>query len=360
MRVFVSEYVCGGAWPEETLDSSLAAEGRAMLISLVQDMLRLSDVEVVTTWDNRLGAFPLGLTPTLTVESITSPRNEQQVFERLCEQSDAAFAIAPEFHGILTDRVRTASVRTRLVGCSVEATALCSDKLRLAAFLDEASIPTVSTETFEPASEINPVESGDVRFPCVIKPRDGAGSFLIRKVSNSNEFSALSKQLLTDGDGLNFVRQPFIDGVAISCAAIVTAVQGGEPDRLRIDVLPPCQQILSNDGCFAYEGADFPARITPLMKNQIERLVHRCCSVIPGLNGYVGFDLLVPHAENDEPTVVEINPRLTTGFLLWQKTCKDNLVARMLALNNDDAPTVESPLSWKPAPSVIRMNSLIE
>ena len=360
MRVFVSEYVCGGAWPEETLDSSLATEGRAMLTSLIEDLLRLSDVEVVTTWDKRLGTFPLGLVPTLTVEPITSLPNEQQAFERLCEQSDAAFVIAPEFHGILTDRVRTASTRTRLVGCNAEATSLCSDKLRLAAFLDEASIPTISTETFEPASEINSVESGDAKFPCVIKPRDGAGSLLIRKVSNSNELSALSKQLLTDGDGFNFVRQPFTDGVAISCAAIVTAVHWGESDLLRIDVLPPCQQILSTDGCFAYEGADFPARITPLMKTQIERLVRRCCSMIPGLNGYVGFDLLIPHAENAEPIVVEINPRLTTGFLLWQKTCNDNLVVRMLALNNDGAPTVESPLSWKPAPTVIRMNSLIE
>tara|TARA_R110002072_G_scaffold233795_2_gene391430 strand:- start:31798 stop:32880 length:1083 start_codon:yes stop_codon:yes gene_type:complete len=360
MKVFVSEYVCGGAWPEGTLDRSLAAEGRAMLTALIEDLLRLSDVEVVTTWDERLGTFPIGLVPTLTVESITSLRNEQDSFGRLCEQSDAAFVIAPEFHGILTDRVRIASARTRLVGCDVESTKLCSDKLRLAAFLDEANIPTVPTELFEPAGAINSVESGDTKFPCVIKPQDGAGSLLTRKVSNSDELSALSKQLLTGGNGFSFVRQPFIDGVAISCAAIVTAGQGSESRRSSIDVLPPCRQILSDDGRFSYEGAEYPPPIEVAETVKVEHLVRRCCSLISGLSGYVGFDLLVPYAENAEPIVVEINPRLTTGVLLWQKMCKQNLVTRMLALTDGGVPPVESPLSWKSAPATIRMQLLTE
>jgi len=359
MRVFVSEYVCGGAWPEETLGSSLAIEGRAMLAALVEDLLRLPGVEVATTWDERLGLFPVDAVSTLSVEQISSPDDEQQAFERLCDQSDAAFVIAPEFHNILADRVRTASARTRLLGCDVEATTLCSDKLKLATFLHEAGIPTIATEAFEPPGQPHSVENGDSVFPCVIKPRDGAGSLLTFRVSDFDELAALSKELRTDGDGFSFVRQPFIEGVAISCAAIVTAGQGGESDCLRIDVLPPCQQILSDDGCFTYEGAEYPPPIAAATKDKVERLVRRCCSLSPGLNGYVGFDLLMPHAENSEPIVVEINPRLTTGFLLWQKMCTDNLVARMLAATADDA-TPESPLSWKSAPAAIRMSSLSE
>ena len=67
MRVFVSEYVCGGAWPDELLDNSMAAEGRAMLVSLVQDLLRIPAVNVVTTWDQRLGTFPIDRLTGLTV-----------------------------------------------------------------------------------------------------------------------------------------------------------------------------------------------------------------------------------------------------------------------------------------------------
>ncbi len=357
MRVFVSEYVCGGAWPEETLDSSLAVEGRAMLVALVEDLLRLPGVDVTTTWDKRLGPVPLCPVSTLSVEQISSRHDEQQAFERLCEQSDFAFVIAPEFHNILADRVRAASARTRLLGCDVEATALCSDKLRLATFLAEAGIPTISTEAFEPASQPDSIEKGGATFPCVIKPRDGAGSLLTTKVSNSAELVALSKQLKADGNGFSFVRQPFIEGVAISCAAIVTTGQGGDSDGLRIDVLPPCQQILADDGRFTYEGAEYPPPVATAARVNVERLVRRCCASISGLSGFVGFDLLVPDAENAEPIVVEINPRLTTGFLLWQKMCNDNLVGRMLA-SNDDAPTIDSPLSWKSAPTAIRMSSL--
>ena len=357
MRIFVSEYVCGGAWPEKSLDSSLVVEGRAMLVALVSDLLSLPDVEVVTTWDDRLGEFPLRSVSTLSVDQISSRHDERQVFERLCEQFDAAFVIAPEFHNILAERVEIASARTRLLGCDVEATTLCSDKLRLATFLDEAGVSTISTEAFEPSSQPDSVENGDSVFPCVIKPRDGAGSLLTFKASDCDELDGLSKRLQADGKGFSFIRQPFIEGVTISCAAIVMAGQGGDSERLRIDVLPPCQQILADDGSFTYEGAEYPPPITAAAKAQVERLVRHCCSLIPGLSGYVGFDLLVPHAANAEPIIVEINPRLTTGFMHWQKMCNDNLVARMLA-PIDDAPTIESPLSWKSAPTAIRMSLL--
>ena len=362
MRVFVSEYVCGGAWPNELLDGSLATEGRAMLLSLIGALMRIPEVDVVTTWDHRLGTFPLATSSRCKVVPISSPIDEQQAFERLCESADAAFVIAPEFHGILATRVETASSRTRLIGCDTGATTLCSDKLKLAEFLNAREIRTVPTERFNPASIETSVAAGESYFPCVVKPRDGAGSLLTFKVSNSDKLAVVSTQILTAGGDFKFIRQPFIEGVAVSCAAIVTAGQGGACNGPRIDVLPPCEQILSTDGCFRYEGAEFPIRFgnDSVRVEQIDRLVRRCCSVMPGLSGYVGFDLLIPHVENDEPIVIEINPRLTTGFLLWQKMCNDNLVARMLATTNDGAWLIAGPLSWKPAAAAIRMSSLAE
>ena len=397
MRVFVSEYVCGGAWPEESLDSSLAVEGRAMLLALIQDLLLIPNVDVVTTWDHRLGEFPLrnvpettsrigGILPpdwrwqdatgtknrelasdtflrsasTLSAEQISSRHDERKAFERLCEHSDAAFVIAPEFHNFLADRVKIASPRTRLLGCDFEATTLCSDKLRMATFLSEAGIPTISTEAFEPkASRPDSFQNDDTAFPCVIKPRDGAGSLLTCKVSDSAELVTLSKRLTAEGNDFSFVTQPFIEGVAISCAAIVTAAQGDDSGRLRIDVLPPCQQVLTDDGRFVYEGAEYPPPISTAVSEKVERLVQRCCSLIPGLSGYVGFDLLVPYTENADPIVIEINPRLTTGFLLWQKMCNDNLVARMLAATGDGE-KIRRPLSWKSDPASIRLTSMSE
>jgi tyramine---L-glutamate ligase len=361
MRVFVSEYVCGGAWPDELLDNSMAAEGRAMLVSLVQDLLRIPAVNVVTTWDQRLGTFPIDRLTGLTVVRTRSSTEEEYEFKRLCEESDAAFVIAPEFHGILAARVKTASKLTSLAGCNFEATALCSDKLRLAEFLSDVGISTIPTECFEPTLGEFAAPSFEPAFPCVIKPRDGAGSVLTFKVLNFAELKQRSKHFLTAGGDFRFVRQPFVEGIAVSCAAIVVADQArqraGTQKSLHIDVLPPCEQILSGDGTFRYEGADYPGRLKPSDRDRIENIVRRCCASIPGLNGYVGFDLLIPH--NDAvPCVVEINPRLTTGYLLWRKLCNENLAARMSGLSLSDDPVGDESLSWKSGPNAIRVNSL--
>ena len=58
MRLFVSEYLCSGAWPEPELPPSLAREGRAMLLALLTDLAVLPDVTLWTTWDARLGEPP--------------------------------------------------------------------------------------------------------------------------------------------------------------------------------------------------------------------------------------------------------------------------------------------------------------
>jgi len=360
MRVFVSEYVCGGAWPGEMLARSLAVEGKAMLVSLVEDILRIPDVDAVTTWDCRLGESPFAESSSCEVVQSSSSIEERKIFERLCDESDAAFVIAPEFHGILTARVEAASIRTKLVGCNVAATTLCSDKLRLSGYLTAADIPTIPTETFKPADSENLDAGSKLKFPCVIKPRDGAGSLWTFKVANSDELAQATTLLLSDDEGFSFIRQPFIEGTAVACAAIVNTGQIGEPQNCRIDVLPPCTQVLSTDGRFGYEGAEFPSPLDSSVEARVERVIRRCCSAITGLSGYVGFDLLVPSDQNIEPIIVEINPRITTGYLLWQKTCQHNLAARMLGRVRGLDVNGDLPLSWKTGPHSIRISSLSE
>lgn len=361
MRVFISEYVCGGAWPEQTLDSSLVVEGRAMLLTLLHDFLRIPHVSVVTTWDPRSGAFPAELSESLVTVPISSPADEARQFRRLCDECDAAIVIAPEFHGVLEARVETASALTRLIGCNSPATRLCGDKLSLASFLERSGIPTVFTERFELQSA--DVSSCDVLspFPCMIKPQDGAGSTLTFRVDSPSELERVTQQLLIDDDGFEFVKQPFVDGLSVSCAAIVSAGQGGSVEKCRIDVLPPCQQILSADGRFSYDGADFPCGLDPSACDRVIDLVHRCCEAIPGIGGYVGFDVLVPHATDSEPLVVDINPRLTTGYLLWRKMCNDNLAARLLGdcvTSVTQTGTTLSPLAWCFDARAFRLTSL--
>ena len=124
MRVFISEYVCGGAWTDGVPGGSLAAEGCDMLLASLVDLLASPSLHVVTTWDSRLGEFPLQhslcqrlinvagwagknqplaeqLLPRLTTRTVADPVEEAAVFAQECQLADAVFVIAPEFHGIL-------------------------------------------------------------------------------------------------------------------------------------------------------------------------------------------------------------------------------------------------------------------
>src|SRR5690242_2360358 len=129
MRVFVSEYVTGGGWPEGVPAGSLAAEGRAMLCAAVEDLARITGVEVETTWDRRLGPAPFAGARLHCVESRDA---EGRLFRTLAAECDATLVIGPEFDGILHDRCRFAEeAGGRLLGPSSSAVKICADKLML-------------------------------------------------------------------------------------------------------------------------------------------------------------------------------------------------------------------------------------
>jgi predicted ATP-grasp superfamily ATP-dependent carboligase len=339
-RIFVSEYVCGGGWSEETLEPSLAREGRAMLLAVAADLLRVSGCEVVTTWDKRLGAFPretcledfaagedrLSAAWRLEIHELDSA-DEATRFRELCAGSDAALVIAPEFHGILARRTEVAAHETALLGSDVEAIELCSDKLRLAEFLLEREIPSIPTTTLEPGTP-----EPNWPFPIVMKPRDGAGSLETFLIENREQLESrcrraveCSEQARAKGHPtFDFIQQPFVPGEPLSAAVI----QGPDGDRR---FLPVCRQSLSDDGCFRYLGSDWNSALTSLWQAKCEQLTSRILGEIPGLAGYVGFDLIGgPDASLE---IAEINPRLTTGYLAWRKRSSGNLAANMMKLS---------------------------
>ena len=55
------------------------------------------------------------------------------------------------------------------------------------------------------------------------------------------------------------------------------------------------------------------------------------CHSIPGLAGYIGFDLILT-PDSRRLVVVEANPRLTTAYLGYRELAKENLAIRMLQL----------------------------
>ncbi len=119
--------------------------------------------------------------------------------------------------------------------------------------------------------------------------------------------------------------QPFVPGRALSTAVLIDTCDG------RIDMLPVGEQRLTNDGRFGYCGGRIPAvDLAPALATAAVDLVREVCRTLPGLAGWVGFDLIVssqaPHVR-----IVEVNPRLTTSYVGYRRLTGANLAARMLA-----------------------------
>lgn len=346
MRVFVSEFICGGGGlAGEPLPESLWREGRAMLWAVVDDLLQISGCHVATTLDARLAHEANELrSPRCQVEIAASVDEEQRQFDELTAVSDAVLVIAPETDGQLADRVRRVlSFGAKSLNCSPEAIELCGDKLRLARHFEAHSLPTVPTEisdgTREPATESRLNE-------WVIKPRDGAGSWLTFRVRTDSpeEWQRAATAYASAGVAHKALIQPFIAGLPLSVGCLCQT--NGE-----VEVFPVGEQRLSRE--LEYLGGSIPTSLPASTATAVHDLVRRACETIPGLNGHIGFDLLLPDADPARPLIVEINPRLTTSYVGYRRLSASNLAERWLynvGLLKDAniSPRSLAPPEWSP------------
>lgn len=318
-----------------------------MLLAVVEDLTRGPDIEILTTWDARL---PPPVWPAnASVRVVAGPDEEFAVARELAATADATWIIAPETGGTLRDRVRSLiPAGGRRLNCSPEAIDLCADKLRLAAWLVERGVPTPATclWTSEAIAAEEGVRIGEARipWPIVVKPRDGAGSqstFVVTGMSTDDadgrgggiSWSTLQRELACSPWLGELIAQPFLAGRAVSVAAIVWTPND-------FDLLPIGEQRLSRDGRLTYQGGRLPA--TDLDEASIRTLVTSVIHALPGLSGWVGFDVLLPDGSGASPVLIEINPRLTTSYIGYRQ-----LTDRNLALRIADPDAARSPLEFR-------------
>lgn len=346
LRLFVSEFICGGGWSGGERPASLVREGAAMLRAFLRDLLRLPELRVVTTWDRRLSASLDVTSPALEVISVSGPQEEREVFTRLCAEVDGVSVIAPELDNELLRRVSVVgrSVTARSVAeppttlhsfnGSVEAIDLCGDKWALYEHLTDCGIPTI------PTHRDHADERGSLPWPRVLKLRMGAGSQAMQLVLSASEWEAAIRQYDSRNRCTEAIAQPWIRGQSLSVGAII--------DRAgKVHVLPVAEQFIDPEQGFAYLGGRIPATTE---SGSLDSLIRETLSTIPGLFGYVGVDVLIPevswdrlpachslnqtrqagslsHDHREPPLIIEINPRLTTSYVGYQRLCLDNLAA---------------------------------
>lgn len=310
MRLFVYEFITGGGlWESSNAppSGSLFHEGSAMLRAVAEDFAKLPGVEVVITWDERLPAPPAFC----QVRGVGSTQAERSAIKELASASDGVLVIAPELDGALQERVQWVTAAGGALLCpGVEFVSLASDKDRCGRHLQAAGVPTPQGVRLQ-AGDAFP---RDFPYPAVLKPCDGAGSQDLFRV-----------------DSVSF---PWPAGLR-NTAWRLEAFHPGRPASIAVlcgpggnIILPPCRQVLTDDGHWRYLGGVAPAPAAWTGRATI--LAKKVIAAMPPTTGYVGIDLILGAAsDGSQDAVIEVNPRLTTSYVGLRQIVAGNLAEIM-------------------------------
>jgi len=400
-EIFIWEALTARWGFDGELPPSLLTEGRAMRSALMADVLRIPGCRVITVSSHHLRRTPLPDDPLrsqLSDERLTetfcrSSAEEHDFFRQQAANAEQTWIIAPEIDHQLARRTRMVlEAGGTPVGPDVAAVELCSDKLRLAEWLTARNVLTLTTQQLESsdrsdfppsgrrssetrqefrqggAVDGDPENLGNFRdtsppgisWPCVVKPRFGAGSFGCRVIRSEAEWTesfnrrpngarahttrrpmALrlngafrSGPLLALRLGMQsapatplpaeMIVQPYCRGTPLSVAAVIA----DDGESKSIDILPLSRQRLSDDDRFCYLGGEIPS--ADCDTDCVSELVGSVCRQMNGLRGYVGFDLIVTDESPGEVLLVEINPRLTTSYIGYRELMDVNIAGRVL------------------------------
>ncbi len=324
-RILVHEYVTGGGWPAPDLPRGLAAEGLAMLRAVLHDFQSWGSGCLTTTRDVRLAELSLDAEKIATIN-----HNEYlEIFEDLVSEADAVLLIAPESDGILSRLSALVEENGKLLlGSSSEASRVAGDKWDCFLRFHEDNLPTPRTrlvsctEAFAKAREFG--------FPLVVKPVDGVGC---EGVSQIPGLSSLQTALdLLHPQTQRILVQQYLSGTHASVSLLVA--------QNRALPLSLNRQAVCAGMPFLYQGGAVP--LDHALRDAAFEYAKRAVSLIPGLGGYVGVDMLL--TENECYTI-EINPRLTTSYVglrriininlaeaIW-RACEDGALPREIVLS---------------------------
>jgi hypothetical protein len=256
--------------------------------------------------------------------------------------ADWFVVIAPEIDGLLARHVEFLEAHGgRVLGCSAAAVRLSSDKLALANHWHRLGVRTPATM---PATEW---PAG--RFPCVLKPIDGAGSVATFLATNAGEFAdALRAAEAAGRPAAGMIAQNYHPGTAASVAFLIGPRE--------VVPLVPTFQLLSADGRFRYGGAELP--IPPDLAARSVAVGRAAVAGVPGLRGFVAVDLVLgPAADGSADAAIEINPRVSMAYIGLRALCEDNLAAALLRAVAGE-PVGE--LRWRPGRVRFRPDGAVE
>lgn len=302
----------GGGWADPDPPASLAVEGRAILRAVLSDFRAWGRFSVLTTIAGRVHGAPQ-FADSLPADRVVSldPEVYPTALVRLAQQCGAALIIAPESGGTL-ERLSALfhDAGVCLLGSLPEGVAVAADKWECHRRFVQAGLPTPKTvrTTVDGAAPA----ADELGYPLVVKPVDGAGCEGVGFVPRADLLApALAHPAIRQADCL--LLQRYVAGTHASVSLLVA--EGGESFALSLN-----EQRVRVGLPFAYRGG--VASITHARRVQALDLARRAVSLVPGLRGYVGVDLML---RDDGCSLIEINPRLTTSYVGLRRVVNLNL-----------------------------------
>ena len=286
MKHFLFEFITGGGLSGQTLPNSLVSEGRIMVKTILNELISCGYTDVTITKDHRIELF----SKNIFEHTINTPLEE--ILPDLIKKSNFSWLIAPETDGQLYNLTKLFIKNSNIfIGSDIHAVKISSSKFTTCNTLKNANITT--PKTFFLNKKIPDSNTG-----WIIKPDDGVGAENCMYIRDRCQ---LEKKVLEKKYD-NYVIQPFINGEHMSICLFVynNNIQLLSCNKQEIKIqnnLIKLNNIIVN-GYLMYA-------------NKMRELATEIVSVIPGLSGHVGIDLI---KFNNRFFVLDINPRFTTSY----------------------------------------------
>ena len=349
MRIFLLEYITAGGLSGMPLPASLLREGTLMRDALLSDFGAIDDIEIVTTYDARLGfpevralkiRAPEASAPKHVKQaiSIDSTANAKTIWQEILQSCDAALVVAPETNGVLsslTQMVEASNVRN--LGCTQVAVDIASNKYDTYHKLNNANILTIPTYTVREFLSIELAGNKSFNRGCVTKPIDGAGC---EDTLYFKDAVALQTRLDLDagfalGRQHTHIVQPYQTGTPASISMLCTHGKAWvlSCNQQAIEIKPgeikpsDIHKTTDNAAAIQYKGCHVNG--LSLHRDAFTKLADSIAAAMPSLHGYIGVDVII---NNEDIYVVEINPRITTSYIGLRESLNCNPAKLILDL----------------------------
>ena len=304
MRHFIFEFITSGGLTNQELDFKLAQEGELMVAALVKDLKQIPDASIALCRDARLDRSGQD------IEYVVINEHPHDEIRQAIQPDDIVWLIAPESDNCLVEWAEWFNEQNSMPLLSdIQSLRICTSKYQTAKLFQRHDIQVIPTQRAD--DEISVSEHG-----WIVKPDDGAGAEQIMVFSDRKQ---LDNCLANHGNNNNLVVQPYMKGRNMSLSMLCC-------DGMSVVIGCNLQNIEMQNEQMRLESIEVNACVNIL--EDFKKLASRIAKALPGLQGYVGIDLI--ENQQGELIVVEVNPRLTTSYAGLGQSINMNMAEQIL------------------------------